>query len=177
MDRRRSVPWTLPACATITPCCPDSRTASWQEGPGTPVGWPPCHLGKDGCTEGCACRQGQRALRCGGTLERGDGGALEPLAQLGDALGGVGAGALVSEAAELVAEQAMLRRLFNVLLYPNTRRFFFPDKVPKSPPVCKRRGKTLLKCTTCGDNSLTRRRSNALEPVILSTAAAETTRV
>ena len=46
-------------------------------------------------------------LRCGGALERGDGGAPEPLKQLDDALGGVGAVAkLVLEAAELVAGQA-----------------------------------------------------------------------
>ena len=44
-------------------------------------------------------------LRCGGALERGDGGAPEPLKQLDDALGGVGAAAMV-DAAELVAVQA-----------------------------------------------------------------------
>ena len=50
----------------------------------------------------------ERALRCGGALERGDGAALEPLAQLGDALGGVGARTtgVIVEAAELVAGQA-----------------------------------------------------------------------
>ena len=38
------------------------------------------------------CEQGptrERALQCGGALERGDGATPEPLAQLGDALGGV----------------------------------------------------------------------------------------
>ena len=45
--------------------------------------------------------------RCGGAHERGDGAAHKPLAQLGDALGGVGAVAkVVVEAAELVAGQA-----------------------------------------------------------------------
>ena len=43
----------------------------------------------------------ERALRCGSALERGDGAALEPLAQLGDAFGGVGA-----LAAERVVAQA-----------------------------------------------------------------------
>jgi hypothetical protein len=42
----------------------------------------------------------------GGALERGDGAALEPLAQLGDALGGVGAAAFPVKAAELVLSQA-----------------------------------------------------------------------
>ena len=43
---------------------------------------------------------------CGGALERGDGTAPEPLAQLGDALGGVGAAAKLVDAAELVVTQA-----------------------------------------------------------------------
>ena len=51
----------------------------------------------------------KRTLR-GGALERGHGAALEPLTQLGDALGGVGAAASkiaasIIEAAELVAGQ------------------------------------------------------------------------
>ena len=41
----------------------------------------------------------------GGVLERGHGAPLERLAQLGDALGGVGAAAMVVEATELVAAQ------------------------------------------------------------------------
>ena len=45
-------------------------------------------------------------IRCGGALERGDGAAPEPLAQLGDALDGVGAAAIPVEAAELAAPQA-----------------------------------------------------------------------
>ena len=64
---------------------------------------------------GVRCQQGptrERALRCGGALERGDGGALEPLAQLGDALGGVGAALKAVEAveaAEMVGAQAASR--------------------------------------------------------------------
>ena len=44
--------------------------------------------------------------RGGGALERGHGAPLEPLAQLGDAVGGVGAIAIPVEAAELVVAQA-----------------------------------------------------------------------
>ena len=46
------------------------------------------------------------AIRCGGALEVGDCAARDPLAQLGDALGGVGAAAIVAEAAEPVPPQA-----------------------------------------------------------------------
>ena len=57
-----------------------------------------------------ASTQGQtseRALRCSGALERGDCAASEPLAQLNDALGGVGAAAVIlTDAAELVVAQA-----------------------------------------------------------------------
>ena len=42
---------------------------------------------------------------CGGALERGDGAALEPLKQLGYALGGVSE-ATPTDAAELAAAQA-----------------------------------------------------------------------
>ena len=42
----------------------------------------------------------------GGALERGHGALLEPLAQLGDPVGGVGAIAIPVEAAELVLRQA-----------------------------------------------------------------------
>ena len=45
----------------------------------------------------------------GGSLERGHGAALEPLAQLGDGLGGVGAVTLFIEVAELVVGQAAKR--------------------------------------------------------------------
>ena len=45
----------------------------------------------------------------GGALERGDGAALERLAQLVDALGSVGAAAVIIEAAELVVGQAAKR--------------------------------------------------------------------
>ena len=58
---------------------------------------------------GGGCQQGstrERALRCGSALERGDGAAPEPFAQLGDALGGVVAAATGAEAAELVFFQA-----------------------------------------------------------------------
>ena len=43
--------------------------------------------------------------RGGSALERGQGAPLEPLAQLGDALGGVGAVTVPVEATELVAGQ------------------------------------------------------------------------
>ena len=48
----------------------------------------------------------KRTLLGGGAPERGHGTSLEPLEQLGDALGGVGAVTLIIEAAELVAAQA-----------------------------------------------------------------------
>ena len=60
------------------------------------------------------CQQGltrERGLWCGGALERGDGATLEPLAQLGDALSGVGAVAIVADAAELVEGQAASTRV------------------------------------------------------------------
>ena len=44
--------------------------------------------------------------RGGGALERGHGAPLEPLAQFGDAVGGVGALAFPIEAADLIAGQA-----------------------------------------------------------------------
>ena len=44
-----------------------------------------------------------------GALERGHVALLEPLAQLGDALGGVGAVAMTVDAAELVVGQAATR--------------------------------------------------------------------
>jgi len=47
----------------------------------------------------------ERALRCG-ALERGDGAFLEPLAQLGDALGDVYDVTIAADAAEAVAAQA-----------------------------------------------------------------------
>ena len=51
----------------------------------------------------------RRTLR-GGALERGNGAALEALAQLVDALGGVGAAAVLIKAAELVGGQAAKAR-------------------------------------------------------------------
>ena len=47
-------------------------------------------------------------LGAGGALQRGHGALLERLAQLGDALGGVGATALIVEAAELVVGQTAM---------------------------------------------------------------------
>ena len=52
----------------------------------------------------------KRTLLGGGALERGHGAFLEPLAQLGDALGGVGAFTFPIEAAELVVGQAATGR-------------------------------------------------------------------
>ena len=53
----------------------------------------------------------KRTLGGGGALERGHGASLEPLAQLSDALGGVGASAVkLIEAAELVVGQAAKQR-------------------------------------------------------------------
>ena len=48
--------------------------------------------------------------RRGSALERDHGATLEPLAELGDALGGVGAVTLIIEAAELVTGQAAKQR-------------------------------------------------------------------
>ena len=48
----------------------------------------------------------KQTLRGGGAPKRGHGAPLEPLAELGDALGGVGAVTLIIEAAELVVIQA-----------------------------------------------------------------------
>ena len=52
----------------------------------------------------------KRTLR-GGALKRGHGAALEALAQLVDALGSVGAAAVIIEAAELVGGQAAKARM------------------------------------------------------------------
>ena len=50
----------------------------------------------------------------GGALQRGHGAPLEPLAQLGDALGGVGAVTIIIEAVEpVVAQAAKGRRSVN----------------------------------------------------------------
>ena len=48
--------------------------------------------------------------RSGGALERGNRAFLERLAQLGDTLGGVGALAVIVDAAELVTAQAATGR-------------------------------------------------------------------
>ena len=50
----------------------------------------------------------KQTLWGGGALERGHGAPLEPLAQLRDALGGVGAKAVRVEAAELVVGQTAM---------------------------------------------------------------------
>ena len=50
----------------------------------------------------------KQTLWGGGALQRGHGALLERLAQLGDALGGVGAAADIVEAAELVAGQTAM---------------------------------------------------------------------
>ena len=52
----------------------------------------------------------KQTLWGGGALERGHGAPLERLAQLGDALGGVGAPAIMINAAELVVVQAAKER-------------------------------------------------------------------
>ena len=49
--------------------------------------------------------------RGGSALERGHGAPLEPLAELGDALGGVGAFAPAGDAAEFVVGQAAKERM------------------------------------------------------------------
>ena len=56
----------------------------------------------------------KQTLWGGGALERGHRALLEPLEQLGDALGGVGAAAAAIEAAELVVGQAAKGRRYNV---------------------------------------------------------------
>ena len=50
----------------------------------------------------------------GGALERGHGTALEPLAQLGDALGGVGAATEFIEATDIVVGQAAMGRVVSM---------------------------------------------------------------
>ena len=52
----------------------------------------------------------KQTLRGGGAPKRGHGAPLEPLAELGDALGGVGAVAITIDAAELVGIQAAKAR-------------------------------------------------------------------
>ena len=77
----------------------------------------PASMGAEAGAEACQRALTQkRTLGGGGALERGHGAPLEPLAQLGDALGGVGAGgvgavgvgavAAIVDAAELVVAQA-----------------------------------------------------------------------
>ena len=59
-------------------------------------------MGAEGCQWALTQKQ---TLQGGGALQRGHGAPLEPLAELGDALGGVGAVTLIIEAAELVVSQ------------------------------------------------------------------------
>ena len=66
-------------------------------------------MGEVGAVRDQACQWAltqKQTLRGGSAPERGHGASLEPLAQLGDALGGVGAKAHTIEAAELVVGQA-----------------------------------------------------------------------
>ena len=67
-------------------------------------------MGEAGAVRDEACQWALTRKRTlilgGGALERGHGASLEPLAQLGDALGGVGAFAKLIEAAERVGGQA-----------------------------------------------------------------------
>ena len=56
----------------------------------------------------------KRTLLGGGALERGHSASLEPLAQLGDALRGVGAFAIRVDAAELVVGQTAMRRMLSM---------------------------------------------------------------
>ena len=65
-------------------------------------------MGAEASAEGCqGALTRKRTLGArGGALQRGHGTPLEPLAQLGDALRGVGAVAIRVDAAELVAAQA-----------------------------------------------------------------------
>ena len=53
----------------------------------------------------------KQTLLGGGALERGHGASLEPLAQLGDGLRGVGAVAIPVDATEPVAAQTAMRRM------------------------------------------------------------------
>ena len=56
----------------------------------------------------------KQTLVGGGALQRGHGAPLEPLAQLGDALGGVGAVAAPVEATKLVLGQTAMRRMLSM---------------------------------------------------------------
>ena len=70
---------------------------------------------KQGRREECQRALTQKqTLRGGGALKRGQGAPLEPLAELGDALSGVGAIAANVEAAELAAGQAAKGMRYNV---------------------------------------------------------------
>ena len=64
--------------------------------------------GKEECQR---ARTQKQTLWGSGALERAHGAPLEPLAQLGDALGGVGADPPLVDAAELVAVQTAMQRM------------------------------------------------------------------
>ena len=61
-------------------------------------------MGEDEVSRGADTKA--NALWGGGAPKRGHGAPLQPIAELGDALGGVGAVTLIIEAAELVVIQA-----------------------------------------------------------------------
>ena len=66
-------------------------------------------MGEVGAVRDQACQWAlteKPTFKGGGALERGHSAPVEPLAQLGDTLGGVGAVSLFVEAAELVLSQA-----------------------------------------------------------------------
>ena len=68
-------------------------------------------MGAGAGAEGCQWALTQtRTLWGGGAPKRGHGAALEPLAELDDALGGVGAVTLIIAAAEMVTGQAAKER-------------------------------------------------------------------
>ena len=71
----------------------------------------PASEGQDGNGERVGVSTGvDRSTRGGGALERGHGAPLERLAELSDALGSVGAFAVVVDAAEFVVDQAAKER-------------------------------------------------------------------
>ena len=71
----------------------------------------PASTGEEASSEECQGALTQtRTLWGGGAPKRGHGAALEPLAELDDALGGVGAVTLIIAAAEMVTGQAAKER-------------------------------------------------------------------
>ena len=90
--------------------CVSLRTAASAEAPLSPI-WLAQRLQRVGVRSVAreqVCQRaltGKQTLGGGGALQRGHGAPLEPLAQLGDALRGVGAVAMTVDAAELVVAQ------------------------------------------------------------------------